>query len=168
MFPVLRAALVIAVAIAIISIPSGPAAAEPPIEKGKPADLFAETRILPVHITMTAKEFDAMQPPSGGFGFPGPFGGPMNPPKKPADGREVHRNAFGLDLPWAVGSVVVDGASFDKIGIRYKGNGTIMDAARTIKKSIKLDLDRHDQSQRYRGLKTLNLHSGVADPSKAR
>ena len=167
----LRAAIPLLMLASVIVIPSGLARAQPPAARagGMPADLFAETKIVPIHIALSAKEYEAMQPPvGGGFGFPGPFGGPMNPPRKPADGRDVHRNAFGLDLPWAVGSIQIDGADFEKVGIRYKGNGTIMDAARTIKKSIKLDLDRHVEGQRFKGIKTLNLHSGVADPSKAR
>ena len=110
-----------------------------------------------------------MQPPTpGGFGFGFPPPAQNAPKQKNADGREVHRNAFGVDLPWAVGTIEVDGERLENIAIRYKGNGTIMDAARTIKKSIKFDLDRRDPTKRFRGLKTLNLHSGVADPSKAR
>ena len=110
-----------------------------------------------------------MQPPApGGFGFGFPPPAQNAPKQKNADGREVHRNAFGVDLPWAVGTIEVDGERLENIAIRYKGNGTIMDAARTIKKSIKFDLDRRDPTKRFRGLKTLNLHSGVADPSKAR
>jgi spore coat protein CotH len=84
------------------------------------------------------------------------------------DGRELHRNTFGMDLPWAFGAFQFEGTVFPRVGIRYKGNGTIADASRTIKKSLKIDLDRFDDAARYHGMKTLNLHSGVADPSKCR
>ena len=134
-------------------------------EKAGTSDVFAETKIWRFDITIPAAEYAAMQPIGGGQPFFGP-GGP--PPAKPADGREVHRNAFGVDLPFAFGSLVADGSNFAKIGIRYKGNGTIMDAAGTIKKSFKIDLSRYDDKARFHGLKTLNLNCGVADPSKAR
>ena len=165
MFALLRAALTVLAGATVVFTPGEPAIAQQP-KPEKPAAIFSDAKVLPIHIAITAKEYEAMQPLGAG-GFPG-FGPPMNPPMKPADGRDVHRNAFGVDLPLAFGSIAVGGKSFDKVGIRYKGNGTIMDAARTIKKSIKIDLDRYDESLRYDGLKTLNLHSGVADPSKAR
>src|SRR5581483_984028 len=50
----------------------------------------------------------------------------------------------------------------------YKGNGTIGDAAGTIKKSFKIDLEQFGGLARYRGRKTINLHCGVTDPSKFR
>jgi spore coat protein H len=171
MFAAVRVSTLLLTTAVLLGVPGLPVAAQQPkpAPKGKAADVFGDTKLWPVHVTIPAAEYDAMQPAgAGGFGGFGGFGGPPNPPKKPADGREVHRNAFGVDLPWAFGSVEVGGQTFEKVGLRYKGNGTIMDAARTIKKSIKVDLDRHDASFRFRGLKTINLHSGVADPSKAR
>jgi spore coat protein H len=168
--PALFQAATLLVALAALGIiPDQPLAAQDrKPEKGKGADLFADPKVLSIHITIAAKEFEAMQPPMPArFGFPPPA---QNEPKKQknADGRDVHRNAFGVDLPWAVGTFEALGERFEDVAIRYKGNGTIMDAARTIKKSIKFDLDRRDPTKRFRGLKTLNLHSGVADPSKAR
>jgi spore coat protein H len=132
-------------------------------------DIFASSKIRQFHLTIPAKEYDAMQPiggPRPGF-FGGPFGAPM-PPAKTADDRETHKNAFGLDLPLAHGSLLADGDLFLKIGVRYKGNGTIMDAAGTIKKSFKIDLARYNDKLRFHDLKSINLNSGVADPSKAR
>ncbi len=116
-----------------------------------------------VQLTLSADEYAAMQTRAG-RGFPG-FGPPM-PALDPA--REIHRNTFGVDLPWAKGSVTVDGKTFADVGVRYKGNGTIGDAARTAKKSLKIDLDRHGGEGRVEGSKTINLHCGVADPSKYR
>lgn len=131
------------------------------------AGVFERGTVWPVHLTLSAAEFAAMQPRAaggGGFGFG--FG---KPPEKPVDPkREVHRNNFGMDLPWATGSATVGGETFAKVGIRYKGNGTIGDAARTIKKSIKIDLDRAGEPGRFGGSKTINLHCGVTDPSKCR
>jgi hypothetical protein len=58
--------------------------------------------------------------------------------------------------------------AFEKVALRYKGNGTIGDASRTIKKSFKIDLQKLGGDRRWGGSKTINLHCGVADPSKLR
>lgn len=131
------------------------------------AGVYESGKVWAIHLSLTAEEFAAMQPRAvggGGFGFG--FG---RPPAKPVDPkREMHRNNFGMDLPWATGSATVGDETFAKVGLRYKGNGTIGDAARTIKKSIKIDLDRAGGSGRFGGSKTINLHCGVTDPSKIR
>jgi spore coat protein CotH len=129
--------------------------------------VFEPTKVWPVHITLSAAEYDAMQPPAGG-GFP-QFGAPPPPPRQPKPGeREVHTNVFGVDQPWAKGTVTVGGQMFETVGIRYKGNGTMLETARTAKRSFKIDLDRHGGEAKFHGLKTLNLHCGVTDPSKSR
>lgn len=135
-------------------------------DEKKPVTVFDPLKVWEVQVTLTVKEFDAMQPPAGG-GFPG-FGQPPAPPKPREDGREVHPNTFGTELPWAKGSVTVDGKTFDNVGIRYKGNGTILETNGKLKKSIKVDLDKHGGKERFHGLKTINLHCGIADPSKCR
>lgn len=132
----------------------------------KPTGPFEPTKVWDVHVTLTKKEFDAMQPSQAGFG--GGFGQPAPPPKPREDGREVHVNEFGVEQPWAKGSVTADGKTFDGVGIRYKGNGTMLETNGKLKKSLKIDLDRFDGKDKFHGVKTLNLHCGVADPSKCR
>lgn len=137
--------------------------ANPSLKRG-----FDSEKIWKVTITIPPDEFAAMQPhkPGGGlFGFWKPPGVPKN-----SDGtdREIHRNNFGMDLPWASGTLTIDGRTFCQVGIRYKGNGTIGDAEKTIKKSIKIDLDRLNGTEKFLGAKTINLHCGVTDPSKCR
>jgi spore coat protein H len=128
--------------------------------------VFEPTKIWPVHITLDAKEYAAMQPPAAAFPQ---FGGPPPPPKEARPGeREMHQNVFGTDLPWAKGTVTVGGQTFEGVGVRYKGNGTILETGRTVKKSFKIDLDRHGGKGTFHGVKTLNLHCGVTDPSKLR
>jgi spore coat protein H len=129
------------------------------------ASPFSTVSVLPVHITLSAEEYAAIQP-RGKIGF---FGPQPKTPEKPADpNREVHRNDFGVDLPWGVGVIAMGDQTFKKIGIRYKGNGTIMDASGTIKKSFKIDLDREGGDGRFGGSKTINLNCGVTDPSRCR
>jgi len=128
---------------------------------------FEPTKVWQVHLAIPASEYEAMQPRGGFAGF-GPAAKPKPAAKPEAPTREVHRNTFGVDLPWATGSITVDGQTFPSVGLRYKGNGTIADAARTIKKSFKVDLDRAGGMAQFRGMGTINLHSGAADPSKCR
>ena len=134
--------------------------------------LFAADRpgpldVVPVRLTIPATEYAAMQPRRAAGGFPGFGPAPKDPPPV-ADGRELHRNTFGMDLPWAAGDVTIGDQTFNDVGVRYKGNGTIGDAARTAKKSLKIDLDRRGGGGRYLGSKSINLHCGVADPSHFR
>lgn len=130
---------------------------------------FDSATPLKVHIELSPAEYDAIQPKSAppqipGLAFFQPK--PKEDPGKPP--REVHKNTFGMNLPWGKGSVIVDGQSFKNVGIRYKGNGTIADSSESIKKSFKIDLDQFGETRKYKTLKTLNLHCEVADPSKIR
>src|SRR5262249_4454443 len=61
--------------------------------------VFGQTRVWAVHLGIPAKEYEAMQPPGGGFGFPGGPGGPPQPREKRE--RDSERNLFGVEFPWA-------------------------------------------------------------------
>lgn len=148
------------------------AADEPkqPEKSAAGADVFGHDKVWQFHLTLTAAEYAAMQPAPGIFpGFPG---GPMPPPKverKPGEPkRDTHRSAFGVEFPWAVASLTSDGKTIEKVGLRYKGNATFMMSSRTLKRSLKLDLDRYDDAARFHGLKSLSLNCGVFDPSRSR
>jgi spore coat protein H len=81
---------------------------------------------------------------------------------------DTHRNTFGVELPWSSGQLRVNGQTYSEVGVRYKGNYTYLAAARSLKKSLKLDLNRHKKGQKLDGLTMLNLHSGVSDPTRIR
>lgn len=130
----------------------------------KKPTVFDPLKIWEFHVTLSKAEFDAMQPPPQQWGF----GQPPAQPKPRADGRDVHVNVFNVEQPWAKGSVAVDGKTFDNVGIRYKGNGTMLETNGKLKKSLKIDFDKYDGKETFHGLKTLNLHCGIADPSKCR
>jgi len=128
-------------------------------------DAFKSTEIWSVRIHISPDEYEAMQPRSRGlFGL----GAAPKPKSDTNEKREIHRNNFGVDLPWATGSVTFGDRSFKNVGIRYKGNGTIGDAANSAKKSFKIDLDHFGGTETYRLRKTINLHCEMADPSQLR
>src|SRR6266480_6708195 len=62
-------------------------------------DVFGTTKVWAFHLEIPAKEYEAMQPPAGGFGLRG--APPMPPP--PKDKRDSERNLFGTEFPWAQG-----------------------------------------------------------------
>jgi putative membrane-bound dehydrogenase-like protein len=147
---------------------SPPAPRAPAADGGKkeapPRNPFGLTKVLAVHLTLTAKEYQALQPPAG-FGFPG---GPGQPPPKPKKGkRPSDRNLFGTEFPWVQGDLTVGGKEYKKVGLRYDGNATYFASAFDIKRPLRIDLDRH-RRQDFRGLRTLFLHSGALDPSRNR
>jgi len=49
------------------------------------------------------------------------------------------------------------------VAVRYKGNGTYMDARDTAKKSLKVDLNEFVKGQKVGGVSKLNFHNNVTD-----
>lgn len=155
------------------------AADPPPPKKGTnnpPADIFGQTKLWRFDITMSAKEYDAMQPAGGGF-LGGPPGGgfgrpPMPPPKPPEKSdepkRDSHRSVFNMEFPIAKGELAVDGKVYKDVGVRYKGNGSYLPTMTKLKRNLKIELDKNIADQRFHGHKTINLNSGAADTTKIR
>lgn len=138
---------------------------KPEGKTGAGAGVFGMDRIWTVHLSIPAKEYEAMQPRGGGRGSFGPPPEPL-PPVDPD--RKVHRNDFGFNLAWARASVSIGNETFENVGVRYKGNGTIFDTQGVSKKSFKIELDFFKGKGSFAGLKTLNLHCDVTDPTKLR
>ncbi len=145
---------------------SGGEVVKPAVKPVAGDDVFDSGKFWNVHLTISPKEYAALTPPSRGF-FEWLAGKPkVVKPDEPV--RTVHRNNFGVDLPWVTGSVTLGEQTFHDIGIRYKGNGSFGDAGRTIAKSFKIDLDHFDGDETFDGMRTINLHCGVTDPSHCR
>src|SRR5688572_4308150 len=120
-------------------LPAGHAADKnpPPGER-----VFGAGKVVQFHLSMTEKQFVALAPAGGGgFGPPG-FG----PPRQQPEG--THRNTFGVNFPWSGGDLTFDGRTFKDVGVRYKGNYTYMATSRSLKKSLKVDLNRNDDKQK--------------------
>src|SRR5262245_44609259 len=147
----------------VLSLSPGVPAADPPAGKDE-SGTFGLTKVWVIYLELSAKEYDAMQPPPGGFGFPG---GP--PPKKevPKDKRDGERNLFGTEFPWAQGDVTVDGKAIKKSGIRYAGDITYFASGRGLKRTLKIDFTRVEKHELH-GLGAIQLHAMPLDPTKAR
>src|SRR4051812_11870652 len=68
---------------------------QPPAAK----DFFGTAKVWAIHLEISAKEYEAMQPPVTAFGPPS--GRPPAPPPPPRGNRTSERNLFGTEFFWA-------------------------------------------------------------------
>lgn len=105
-------------------------------------DVFGPSKVWSIHLEIPAREYEALQPRQGGFGFPG--GPPKQPaPKDPKDKREGERNLFGTEFLWGQGKLSADGKTWDKIGVRYAGDITYFASAQRLKRPMKIAFDKY-------------------------
>lgn len=103
----------------------------------------------------------AMPPaaPSGPGARPGP-------PLQSADG---HRNglsgASGIDFQYVHADLEFEGRLLKDVGVRYKGNSTFMESRNSLKRSLKIELNKYVRGQKLAGVTKLNLHNNVTDAS---
>lgn len=99
---------------------------------------------------------------------PGDPGGRGGPPGINLQGSQGGRNglsaARGIQFDYVRAHLEFNGRRFNDIAVRYKGNGTYMQARDTEKKSFKLDLNDFVKGQKIAGATKLNLHNNVSDP----
>jgi len=107
------------------------------------------------------------------FGGPG-GGGPPAPggPGGPGGGnglqaREGKRNGLsgmqGIDFEYVHAGLEMEDQKFANVAVRYKGNGTYMDARNSEKKSFKVELNEFTKGQKLAGQTKLNFHSNITD-----
>jgi hypothetical protein len=142
-------------------------AANGPAANGKEEsskDLFGTTRTWNVHLEIPAKEYEAMQPAPGGFGF---SGGPPAPParREGKEKRDSERNLFGTEFPWVQGDLSAEGKTWKKVGVRYAGDITYFASSRGPKRPLKIQFDKFAE-QHFHGLASLQLHAMPMDPAK--
>src|SRR5262245_4617435 len=130
---------------------------EPPAK-----DVFGD-RVWTLHLEISAKEYEAMQPPPGGFGFPGAPPTPQPPRNK----RDSERNFFGTEFPWVQGDLSAEGKTYKKVGIRYAGDITYFASSQALKRPLKIEFNKFAEQQ-FHGLKSLHLHAMPLDPAKGR
>jgi putative membrane-bound dehydrogenase-like protein len=139
-------------------------AAEDADATGAAGDLFGLKKVVGIHLEIPAEEYQAMQPPAPAGGFGGP---PQGPRPKKAGARASERNLFGIEFPWARGSLTAERQTGKNVGLRYAGNASFMASAGGLKRSFKVDLEGAEHSV-LNGLRAAHLQSGALDPTKAR
>jgi spore coat protein H len=101
----------------------------------------------------------SFRPPGAG----GPGAGPDG------ESRGNRRNGMsamaGIDFEYVRAELEFGGEPLGEVAVRYKGNNTFMMSRNSLKRSLKLDLNKYDKERRLAGQTTLNLHNNVNDPS---
>jgi spore coat protein CotH len=84
-------------------------------------------------------------------------------------GPEGKRNGLaammGVDFPVVHADLQFEGQAFKDVAVRYKGNSTFRDSRDTLKRSLKVDLNKFVRGQRFAGVTKLNLQNNVRDAS---
>ena len=83
----------------------------------------------------------------------------------PAGGRNGMSAMAGINFEYVHADLEFEGREFRHVAVRYKGNNTFMMARNSIKRSLKIDLNKYVKGQRLAGQETLNLHNNITDPS---
>lgn len=106
-----------------------------------------------------------MGPP--GAGGPGNRSPGNRGPGLNLQGAEGKRNglasAMGIEFPKVHADLEFEGQTFRDVAVRYKGNGTFMEARGSLKRSLKIELNQFVPGQKLAGQTKLNLHNNVTD-----
>src|SRR5579885_1740722 len=160
---VLACAALVLAGILFVARPTATPAADGKEPPGK--DVFGATKVWAIHLEIPTKEYDAMQPAAGGFGFPG--APPAPPPKDPREKRDGERNLFGTEFPFAQADLTADGQTYKKVAVRYAGDITYFSSARGLKRPLKVQFNKFGE-QTFHGLTSLHLRAMPLDPAKGR
>jgi spore coat protein H len=94
---------------------------------------------------------------------------PTEPPAFSLQAPEGKRNGvagmMGIEFEYVHADLEFEGQKIADVGLRYKGNGTFLESRATLKRSLKIELDRYQKGRKLAGLSTLNLHNNVTDAS---
>jgi hypothetical protein len=76
--------------------------------------------------------------------------------------------AVGIEFNWTEGALEFAGEKFQRVAVRYRGNGTYLNSQYGPKQSFKVDLNEFVKGQDLAGMKTLNFLNCIADDSYMR
>ena len=76
--------------------------------------------------------------------------------------------AMGIEFNWTEGQLEFAGKEFEKVAVRYRGNGTYVQSRFGPKQSFKVDLNKHQKKQSIGGIDELNFANAVLDFSYVR
>ncbi|MBU6402809.1 MAG: CotH kinase family protein, partial [Verrucomicrobia bacterium] len=84
-------------------------------------------------------------------------------------GPEGKRNglasAMGIEFKYVHADLEFEGQTYTDVAVRYKGNGTFLESRGSLKRSLKVDLNKYVKGQKLAGITKLNLHNNVTDAS---
>jgi hypothetical protein len=125
------------------------------------SELYGLTNIWIAKLKLTPEQWKAMQPKS------------VPPAPQLPDGKMALRNpkasrsglagAIGIDFPWSEGAFEFGDHHFDRVAVRFRGNGTFLQSQYGNKQSYKVDINRANKNQRLAGETTLNMVNAIPD-----
>ncbi len=71
--------------------------------------------------------------------------------------------ALGIEFEWVRADLEFEERLLRNVGVRYKGNGTFMEARDSLKRSLKIEIDKYAKGQSLGGVKVLTLQNNVTD-----
>ena len=116
--------------------------------------VFENPDILSFDIAMTTAAYEEMQPEQSEED--------LEPEKLSA------RSMFRLKYTYVKGMVTVGDEVYPDVGVRYRGNASMMMIPRNGKKPVKFDFDRFVDGQTFHGFTKLNFINCFRDPSMLR
>ena len=125
--------------------------------------LFQPSKVASVHLAFTPDQWRALEPARSGNGSVNFGSGEW------LQGRAGKRNglasAMGIEFKNVHAGITIDGRTLNDVAVRYKGNGTYLDAQESRKFSFKVDLNKYVKGQSFAEVTTINLHNNITDPS---
>ena len=117
----------------------------------KPSDIFRTTNVWEVHLSLTAEQWEGMEPKQGERPEPPP--GTRGFSLRGAEGgRNGMMAAFGMRFDYVHADLEFGTNKFKDVGLRYKGNGTFFSSRNTLKRSLKIDLNQFVKGQKIAGM----------------
>jgi tetratricopeptide (TPR) repeat protein len=115
--------------------------------------VFENPQILSFDIAMSAEAYEQIQPEQR----------EVNSPE-----RMSSRSMFNLEFNYVEATVTSNGEVYTRVGIRHRGNASMVMIPPGGKKPYKLDFDRFNKEQTFHGFKKLNFINCFRDPSMLR
>jgi spore coat protein H len=99
---------------------------------------------------------DKVKSPGGGFGMmlQGPEGK-----------RNGVASALGIEFAYVHADLEFEGRMQTNVAVRYKGNGTFLESRESLKRSLKIDLNKYVKDQSLGNVRMLTLQNNVTDAS---
>jgi len=127
-------------------------------------DLFQMTNIWPVKFTLTPDQLKGLEParipPVRDM-----FGHGRIVLRNPKAKRSGLAGVLGFEFNWVEARMDFAGKSYDKVAVRYRGNGTYLNSLYGRKQSLKLDVNKYDKTNELAGVHELNFLNTVVDYS---
>ncbi|MBI4323826.1 MAG: CotH kinase family protein, partial [Chloroflexi bacterium] len=73
--------------------------------------------------------------------------------------------ALGIEFEYVHADLEFEGRLWRDVGVRYKGNGTFMESRDSLKRSLKIQLNKYAKGQGLGNVRTLTLQNNVTDAS---